>query len=261
MSNTVQTIVHAFFRCALICALTMLLLGCRRAEPTQTSPSQSAATQTQVRATQGSAPATESQVVHVTADEESTQSSGAQPQKQTIRFGTAEDLTIELPSGWEAVVVEPTEIERRLTDSATTGSDAAAQPFLDATDDETRIFAAVYTGSSEPDTTPLSLTVAVIPRHNLKLPQYIEELSVALDSAGVEVTRSGLLYDVRADGTPVGMAAFTLPPSDGQTPLAGYQLTQFDEGGENLAAMTWIGDQETIDAMMPDFHETAASIH
>ena len=79
---------------------------------------------------------------------------------------------------------------------------------------------------------PLSLTVAVIPRHNLKLPQYIAELSAALEAAGVEVTRAGLLYDVRVDGTPVGRVAFTLPPSDGQTPLAGYQLTQLDEGRE-----------------------------
>ena len=89
MSITIQTIVQALLRCTLISALTMLLFGCRRAEPAQPSPiPESAATQ---------------------------------PHEQTIRFGTAQDLTIELPSGWEAVVIEQTEIERRLTDDGHNG--------------------------------------------------------------------------------------------------------------------------------------------
>ena len=181
--------------------------------------------------------------------------------RQMIHYGAVDEREIVLPIGWEAITLGETEIRDRLAGSTAVGLDVAAQTFLEATDDETRVLAAAFTGPRAADTPQPIMTVSVIPRHNLKLGQYVEEFAAGLDAvADIQVVRAGLLYDVRTDGAPVGIVAYQLPPSVGKPNRAGYHLVQFDAGGENLVAMTWVAAVDVIESILGDIHASAATV-
>lgn len=181
---------------------------------------------------------------------------------QSIYFGAADGLTIELPSGWDAVVLDDAAIQAGLAAAdSSTAFDVAASEFLAATADTTTVIAATYTGAVESATVQPRLTIALIPRHGIGLDQYVEGLSSRLSSVeDLEVERAGLLYDVRGDGLPVGMVAYHRSKPGEADLLSAYHLAQLDEGGDNLVTMTWVGTPADLYLMLSDFHAIAASL-
>ncbi len=190
---------------------------------------------------------------------QSAQKTDVQAAGETIHFGTVEDLMITLPDGWEAVTLGQDELQEWLSNLALSG--VTAQAFADGIGHETSLLAAAHTDPHAFGTPKPLMMLTVIPRYGLKLDQYIGELSAALASTpGIEVERTGLLYDVRVDGAPVGIVMYHLPASNETPDLSGYHLVQLDGDGENLVVMNWVANRDTIESLLPEIHAVAATV-
>lgn len=255
MSSTNQTIKCPPSIRALICMLALLLLGCQSERPERPPEPRPSPTET---ITQHTLPPTTKDQAEFTGAAELTLEATATPEKKTIQLGSTEGLKIELPSGWKAMQFGRADIEERLAEVA--GPSNETDKLLNAIGVETTVFSAEFVGPTEGDSIRPLMTVVIVPRHDIKLGQYIEELVAEIKSSGADVNRAGLIYDIRTDGTPVGVVAFDLPISNGQPLLAGYHLAQFDDYGENLVVMTWTADRNTIEVMQPDFDAMAAAM-
>jgi hypothetical protein len=268
MSIKIHSNVFQLLKQAILRVLVFLFAGCRPGVPPEPNPAQEDSTPraidqrfSQTSEQPSSEPATESRTAKAIAEERSTETPDTEDAGQTIHYGTVEEQEIVLPIGWEAVSLGATEIRDRLGSHAMSGSDVAVYAFWGAIDDETRVLVAAFTGPRDAGTPQPIMTMSVIPRHKLQLSQYVEEFAAGLGSvSGIEVARAGLIYDVRTDGTPVGIVAYELPPSEREPDLTGYHLVQFDAGGENLVTMTWLATSDVIESMLDDIHATAATI-
>lgn len=257
--STTQSLLNRLPRHAVFVSIMLILLGCGSAdvpdEPKSAPETQHA--QTVEAPQQAQLPAgTEAPArlpIEVTGDRAAWQS---------IYFGAADGLNLELPPGWDAAVLDAVAIQAGLAAAdGSTAFDVAASEFVAATADTTTVIAAIYTGSVESTTVQPRLTIALIPRHGIALDQYVEGLSGRLSSVeDLEVERAGLLYDVRGDGLPVGMVAYHRSKPGEADMLSAYHLAQLDEGGDNLVTMTWVGTPADLYLMLSDFHATAASL-
>ena len=266
MSVTTYSTANHLIKCALACALAILLTGCRsnaRPQPSQ-APGDPIPTATET----DSKPISEfvsgelkneEQMAEAATNGQPVHNADAQAAEEVIHFGTVEDMTFTLPDGWETVTLGPEELKDWPNRFALSG--AIAQAFLDGIGNETSLLAAVHPGPYPLGTPEPIMMLTVIPRHGLKLEQYIGELSAALASEpGIAVERTGLLYDVRVDGTPVGIVTYHLPPSNGRPGLKAYHLVQLDGAGENLVAMNWVATSDVLDTLLPKIHAVAASV-
>ena len=250
--STIRPVLNRLPRQAVFVAIMLLLLGCRSTDVPTVQPSPTAEPTLQAEAP-------------VPADE-ATPSPAEAPiviaERQPIYFGAAGELTIDLPPDWESAVLDAAAIRTQLSESDPPAqTDPATSTFLDGTNDTTSVIVATFTGDvADPAVRPV-LTVTVIPRHEIRLDQYVEGLAGRLSStADVEVERAGLLYDIREDGLPVGMLAYHRAKPGGADLLSAYHLAQFDEEGDNLVTMTWVGTPADLYLMLSSFNAIAASL-
>ncbi len=266
MSVTTYPTANLLIKCALACALAMFLTGCRshaRPQPSRVAGDPiPTATETDSKPTSEFVSGeleNEEQMAEAATSGQPVHNAGAQTAEEIIHFSTVEGMTITLPDGWETVTLGPEELKDWPNQFAFSG--AIAQAFLDGIGNETSLMAAAHPGPYPFGTPEPIMMLTVIPRHALRLEQYIGELSAALASEpGIEVERTGLLYDIRVDGTPVGMVTYRLPASNGTPGLKAYHLAQLDGAGENLVAVNWVATSDVLDTLLPEIHAAAATV-
>jgi hypothetical protein len=268
MSTTIHLDTNSSIKCALACMVAILLGGCRPSPPPQPSQIQLDPISADSRATTTSRPASEAGSEHAssrpeersqTKDESSDQQLGHNGEAEEIHFDAVNDLTVRLPDGWKAVTLGPQDIQDRLRDFANSGGTAEA--FLDATGSETGLLTAIYAGPLDVGRPRPTMTMTAVPRHGLRLKQYIDAVSAVLaDESGVHVERAGLLYDVREDGTPVGIVMYRQSLPGERPEHTGYQLAQLDGEDEHLIVMSWIAHPDMIESLLPDIHSVAATV-
>lgn len=176
-----------------------------------------------------------------------------------IQYVSAAAVSLSLPETWIVERLGGDAFAERIQNPSAE-KQAPLEQVQAAIGAETEILWAISQESEPGGQGPTQLLVTTMPRHGLRLDEYVAAVTTALtENQGVSVKRAGIVYDVREDGQPLAIVEYRIEAADRETDTGGYQIVHFDGESENLMMLTFTVAASELSEQIPLFHEIAAS--
>jgi len=105
---------------------------------------------------------------------------------------------------------------------------------------------AAWPGASNFAESPVRLTIAALPRHDLALAQYLRDVEEQFNNTpGIGDVAGSIVTDLRRDGLPVAVLTYTTSMPTGA--FAGQQAATFDAAGAHLLLLTLVQPADADD--------------
>jgi hypothetical protein len=150
-------------------------------------------------------------------------------------------ITLLLPADWQSSELTEAGLEERLVSTAAaTGVAISASTLapLQRGNSADTVILTMQWGTERADEPAPALTVLAVVRNGLTLERYLDAVQSKLSASGAMLQHSGIDWQLRSDGLPVGVLHYTVPVAGGPE-LAGYQVVALDSSAKHLVILTF----------------------